>query len=223
MHDAVHLTGARCDGSGHDGCQAACLLYWKTAWLRPMPPNAPIPVQPPSTTPVPALLTDATRDRGPTVRSSRYRCQATEMLRAAPEPLPTPRPHAVRRRRAHRERRRRAGRCGRFPRGRCTTAFRTSDSPIPAESAATSTAVAAWGVVTGTAVGRTPTERSNLQPGELVRIKSRNEVERDARPRPAQPWARFRRRDGALLRHHGPRRQTCRPHHRREQRDACST
>lgn len=34
MEDVVHLTGARCDGSGHGGCQAGCLIYWKEAWLK---------------------------------------------------------------------------------------------------------------------------------------------------------------------------------------------
>lgn len=34
MKDAVHLAGVRCDGSGHDGCQASCLIFWKTAWLK---------------------------------------------------------------------------------------------------------------------------------------------------------------------------------------------
>jgi hypothetical protein len=34
MKDAVHLVGVRCDGSGHDGCQASCLIFWKEAWLR---------------------------------------------------------------------------------------------------------------------------------------------------------------------------------------------
>ena len=29
----VHLN-TRCDGSAHDGCQASCLLYWKEVWLR---------------------------------------------------------------------------------------------------------------------------------------------------------------------------------------------
>ena len=33
MHDAVHLTDVRCDGASHGGCQAACLMYWKEAWL----------------------------------------------------------------------------------------------------------------------------------------------------------------------------------------------
>jgi hypothetical protein len=34
MKNAVHLEGGRCDGSGHDGCEAGCLMYWKEAWLR---------------------------------------------------------------------------------------------------------------------------------------------------------------------------------------------
>ncbi|HET7763758.1 MAG TPA: hypothetical protein VFK92_01565 [Burkholderiales bacterium] len=34
MWDTVHLEDVRCDGSAHGGCQADCLLFWKTAWLR---------------------------------------------------------------------------------------------------------------------------------------------------------------------------------------------
>ena len=34
MHNAVHLSNIRCDGSAHGGCQAACNIYWKDAWLR---------------------------------------------------------------------------------------------------------------------------------------------------------------------------------------------
>src|SRR5262245_47713027 len=32
MERTVHLTTPRCDGSGHGGCQAGCLLFWKEAW-----------------------------------------------------------------------------------------------------------------------------------------------------------------------------------------------
>jgi hypothetical protein len=32
--DAVHLVGARCDGSEHGGCQADCVFFWKEAWLK---------------------------------------------------------------------------------------------------------------------------------------------------------------------------------------------
>jgi hypothetical protein len=31
----VHLTGLRCDGAAHGGCQAACSLFWKDVWLKP--------------------------------------------------------------------------------------------------------------------------------------------------------------------------------------------
>jgi len=33
--NAVHLKGIRCDGSAHGDCQAGCLIFWKTDWLRP--------------------------------------------------------------------------------------------------------------------------------------------------------------------------------------------
>lgn len=33
VEDAVHLDGARCDGSAHGECQADCRIYWKTAWV----------------------------------------------------------------------------------------------------------------------------------------------------------------------------------------------
>jgi hypothetical protein len=34
-NDVVILDGARCDGNAHDGCKHACRLFWKEAWLRP--------------------------------------------------------------------------------------------------------------------------------------------------------------------------------------------
>jgi hypothetical protein len=35
VHQAVHLE-TRCDGSAHGGCQASCLIFWKEAWLKPI-------------------------------------------------------------------------------------------------------------------------------------------------------------------------------------------
>jgi hypothetical protein len=35
LDTSVHLAGARCDGSAHGGCQAECNLFWKDAWLKP--------------------------------------------------------------------------------------------------------------------------------------------------------------------------------------------
>jgi len=34
VKDAVHLTGVRCDGQAHGGCDAGCLIFWHEAWLR---------------------------------------------------------------------------------------------------------------------------------------------------------------------------------------------
>ena len=34
IENAVYLEGVRCDGTGHGGCQAGCLIFWKEAWLK---------------------------------------------------------------------------------------------------------------------------------------------------------------------------------------------
>ncbi len=39
MDATVHLTAGRRDGSAHGGCQANCLLFWKEEWLRPVAPT----------------------------------------------------------------------------------------------------------------------------------------------------------------------------------------
>ena len=36
VSDAVHLD-LRCDGKAYAGCQAGCLIFWKNAWLKPVP------------------------------------------------------------------------------------------------------------------------------------------------------------------------------------------
>ena len=32
--DVVLLDGLRCSGAEHDGCQKACTIFWREAWLR---------------------------------------------------------------------------------------------------------------------------------------------------------------------------------------------
>ena len=32
--DIVTLDGVRCSGAAHDGCQKACVIFWREAWLR---------------------------------------------------------------------------------------------------------------------------------------------------------------------------------------------
>jgi hypothetical protein len=85
LHDSVLLDDLRCDGSGHDGCQAECRLFWKEAWLRKVSPQEPLrPPFPPSE--LSALIERASRHARSTVRMNgkdqqRYRCQATDLTR----------------------------------------------------------------------------------------------------------------------------------------------
>src|SRR4029077_2570812 len=88
MENAVHLTNSRCDGTAHGGCQAACNLYWKEAWLKWVEPDAPSSAS--SATPARidlSLLEINTRRQPGPDGEPRYSCQATELLRAAPDCL----------------------------------------------------------------------------------------------------------------------------------------
>lgn len=86
LENTVHLAGARCDGNAHGGCQAGCLLFFREEWLERADGE---PVVEPATTS--AVATAGTLDsdtRAGTAEdgSPRYRCQATELL-AASAPL----------------------------------------------------------------------------------------------------------------------------------------
>jgi len=37
--DVVTLDGVRCSGAAHDGCQKACSIFWREAWLRKVADN----------------------------------------------------------------------------------------------------------------------------------------------------------------------------------------
>jgi hypothetical protein len=82
MKDAVHLT-ARCDGSGHDGCEARCLLFWKTAWLKPVDgPAATRSTSPDVDADGLRWMQAATRLPPNYAGEFRYRCQVTEIVPA---------------------------------------------------------------------------------------------------------------------------------------------
>jgi len=78
LHDAVILDGGRCSGDAHDGCQAECVLYWKEVWLREVEPaDAPRPVSAGEAAPLLARITPRTRP------GDVYFCQLTELQRAS--------------------------------------------------------------------------------------------------------------------------------------------
>ncbi|MEV6931056.1 hypothetical protein AB0M46_42105 [Dactylosporangium sp. NPDC051485] len=183
MDNAVHLEGVRCDGGGHGGCQAACMIYWKTAWLRKVADGEPTAAAPAVAAPSAAAPDDARllplitlNARGERFEdgAERYRCQATELLRSAPEVLPLKQ----------------------F--GQFVTDVRTGNFGAAWAARAigvgfynrfqgVSTKVLPkwarhrggrhWGFLKGRAVGKTPDIRKGLQVGDLVRVLSRKEIE----------------------------------------------
>ena len=82
LGDTVFLEGLRCDGAAHDGCDRGCLMFWKEAWLKPVPAASPdFTDQSPSSTASKALALDL-----PTRQGERYVCQSTA-LASATSPL----------------------------------------------------------------------------------------------------------------------------------------
>jgi hypothetical protein len=100
MNAAVHLDGIRCDGQAYGGCEAACLIYWKEAWLKKVSGQPGTTAgSPPAGAPSPG---PGAPDRGCTeedvwagtkapgsehAKNPAYVCQATQVP-AATEPLP---------------------------------------------------------------------------------------------------------------------------------------
>lgn len=85
MLNTVYLENLRCDGSGHAGCQGGCMLYWKEDWLRRLEDGD----APPKTDDAGAA--ELQRRAASGARTTRtldglptevWRCQATEAVKA---------------------------------------------------------------------------------------------------------------------------------------------
>jgi len=85
LPNAVHLD-LRCDGEAYGGCQAACLIFWKEAWLKPIDHGASastpqhLATAKTSSGCTERAVWDATKsaDQSPG-KAVRYACQATEL------------------------------------------------------------------------------------------------------------------------------------------------
>lgn len=179
MNAAVHLGGdTRCDGSGHGGCQAGCLLFWKEEWLLPANPTTPGTAATAADAAAAGHAPDeeAAAALAPTTRGTvdgqeRFYCQATEMLDAT-RPLPwwTPGQYV---------RDVRSGNVG-LPRlglGLAVWAFNMyqalSKRVLPKRLHFRG---GKWyPFIIGTA-GREVTGQLNLQPGETVEVRSREDI-----------------------------------------------
>lgn len=85
MTDAVLLRETRCDGSGHGGCQAECRIFWKEVWLEhagsPSEDSAEQATNVDPSRLLPLLVVGAHRT-DPELGEV-FRCQATEATRAS--------------------------------------------------------------------------------------------------------------------------------------------
>ncbi|GII02345.1 hypothetical protein [Planobispora takensis] len=175
MERAVHLTGARCDGSAHGGCQTACSMYWKESWLKRVeagPRLVPVP-GPASDDRLLKLVEVNTRKEPAPDGEELFSCQATELLRAAPTCLPfrSLGQYAVDVR---------TGNAGVLATlytifvGLFNRYQKLSRRILPGRLWIKSGME--WGFVPGGPHTKTPTGAIGLQPGELVRIKSKEEI-----------------------------------------------
>jgi len=177
LYRTVHLEQLRCDGRGHGGCQAGCMLYWKEAWLKRVeaapPERALFQIQrqkkEANGASAEAVLRDLversarTSDQARTGDdvAGRYFCQATELLRAS-EPMKwwDPRQYA-------RDIVTRNVSPGQFMRGCWFSIYGMIRRRLRAPRTYP---------YFGGKLKTTPVDRLNLQPGELVQIKSRKEI-----------------------------------------------
>jgi CelD/BcsL family acetyltransferase involved in cellulose biosynthesis len=76
LDHTVLLENVRCDGRAHHGCQMGCMLFWKEAWLKPL--DDPSPTDPSGDGQSPS----SAQPRLPVLQGDRFCCQATELVRA---------------------------------------------------------------------------------------------------------------------------------------------
>jgi hypothetical protein len=167
LPDAVVLDDLRCDGRAHDGCEAECRLLWKASWLRRVDPCRDTPRSGPEEANPGALAslserhTKQTRELPGNALKS-YRCQATELHRASHrlrfwDPIPLVRELAN----------------GNVPFGRFLRVCSRAAIEEPARVLHFLPAVFVKG--SGPGPAEVPL---NLQPGEWVQVKTREEIEK---------------------------------------------
>ena len=162
----VLLENLRCDGASHGGCESNCRLFWKEAWLRPVRADDPADNQPEDLGTRQRLAELAAhntqKESGEAAESNPcFRCQASELCTAS-TPLRTtdPRPYL-------RE-------------------FTSKDVPLRRFVRVMARAVR-WHVLhklgvsshlylRGTGTSSPPSEPLHLQPGDWVKVKSREGI-----------------------------------------------
>jgi hypothetical protein len=156
MRDAVLLKDLRCDGQSHGGCQSGCQLIWKTDWLRWPGEERPDVTEGPGG-PDLGAHTHVTVPEG-----VRYVCQTTQ-LREASEPLGF---YSL----GHYWRDLVSGniRAGTILVEVGVTLFNVVQSRL---------SLPRWPVVRPLDSATSPHQDLDLQPGQMVRVRSKREIE----------------------------------------------
>jgi hypothetical protein len=153
-NDVFFLDGLRCSGASHDGCQRACLLFWKSAWLEPAPAREQAS-EPAGETATPSRVLKTKNGQ------QRYFCQSTQ-LRDATNDRPLGKLEILR---------------------KLLREFRTG--AVDARETVSLSMVPLYRKIRDRLVGRprlrgtlqrTPVGDLGLRPGEIVEIRSVNEM-----------------------------------------------
>ena len=157
FHNAVLLRGLRCAGYAHGGCQSACQLIWKEAWLK-RPGDKASEVAVPSRQ---LNLAAYARIDGP--NGVRYACQMTAIASAAGRWLsPWSFGHHIRD----------------WWTGNCRLAPVVTLVAVRLfNSLSRRLGRAAWPVIQPGASGSSPHQIVGLQPGQQVRVRPKSEIE----------------------------------------------
>jgi hypothetical protein len=149
LDDTVFLEEVRCDGAAHAGCDRGCLMFWKTAWLKPAGAASSNGRALKAKVTAADLVSLATRD-------GQFFCQSSEIVNAS-KPLPwwetkqylwdlkyNRTPFLL------------------FARSLLIAVYNKFASRLK---------FPAWGAVSGVAVNGNGSQPLDLHPGELVRVK----------------------------------------------------
>jgi hypothetical protein len=88
LPDGIHLENLRCNGQAYGGCQAACLIFWKEAWLKPVkgpgkagkpPADRATVARNPTRCSEARVLAGTLAKEQPMSGGPRYSCQATDL------------------------------------------------------------------------------------------------------------------------------------------------
>jgi len=172
MERTVHLEGLRCDGSAHGGCQAGCLIFWKEGWLRRAGDDGQ-EAAPAASVATLETLQRETRPPGAGPDEEIFSCQNTAIPEAAPTHIPgwdvrqyiedvtsgnAPVRQVVRGLAIHLFNKLQWANRKFLPRLLLINGGRS------------------YPHIEGRVQGRTPKETLDLQPGELVEVKSKEEI-----------------------------------------------